>query len=329
MRFESALEAKQNALRILQRELSPVVAARMSVSASAASAPRDVRPVVAVGISAKGSRYRLAIRVQERALVDSALVDAVVNSAKGEAEVLYIGKVGKSASPTWLQSRRRPLCIGVSIGHPDVTAGTLACFVRRPGDAELGLLSNNHVIADENNAEIGDPILQPGKADNGKKKDAVATLAAFTKIKKTKPNLADCAWATINPNIEVDTRKVKGAGKLSTPVPRDPEIDMEVLKLGRTTGLTRGVITAIAVDQLMVGFEFGPAQFDGQVEIQTIEDNPFSQGGDSGSMIMSQDNEPVALLFAGSDSGGDTGYGITYASPMATVLSNLKVEIVV
>jgi hypothetical protein len=60
------------------------------------------------------------------------------------------------------KSANRPLRIGGSVGHFKITAGTLGCFVRaRIGDA-LHILTNNHVLADENRAKVGDAILQPG-----------------------------------------------------------------------------------------------------------------------------------------------------------------------
>lgn len=59
----------------------------------------------------------------------------------------------------------RPASGGVSIGHFAITAGTLGTLVRDRRDGELLILSNNHVLANSNNAQIGDPILQPGPVD--------------------------------------------------------------------------------------------------------------------------------------------------------------------
>ena len=52
----------------------------------------------------------------------------------------------------------------------------------------------------------------------------------------------------------------------------------------------------------------------------------FGAGGDSGSVIWrSRDRAPVALLFAGSETGGAAGTGVTFATPLATVLAALGV----
>jgi hypothetical protein len=89
----------------------------------------------------------------------------------GEITALAIDRVGIV----------RPLQPGVSIGHRDGTAGTLGCIVRRGGDQYL--LSNNHVLALLNRAEIGDPILQPGPGDGGTLNDHIGKLAGYEKIR--------------------------------------------------------------------------------------------------------------------------------------------------
>ena len=66
--------------------------------------------------------------------------------------------------------------------------------------------------------------------------------------------------------------------------------------------------------------------FDGQIEIEGTG-GAFSAGGDSGSVIWrSSDRAPLALLFAGSEVGGAQGGGVTFASPLATVLDVLGAQ---
>ena len=66
--------------------------------------------------------------------------------------------------------------------------------------------------------------------------------------------------------------------------------------------------------------------FDGQVEIDGVA-GAFSAGGDSGSVIWrSSDRAPLGLLFAGSETGGRAGGGVTFANPLATVLRVLDAE---
>ncbi len=55
-----------------------------------------------------------------------------------------------------------------------MTAGTLGCLVKK--DHEYYILSNNHVLANENEAYMGDPILQPDPYDGEDLEDRIAYL---------------------------------------------------------------------------------------------------------------------------------------------------------
>ncbi len=79
------------------------------------------------------------------------------------------------------KERKRPAPGGVSIGHYAITAGTFGCVVRRDGMRMV--LSNNHVLANSNQADIGDDILQPGPTDGGARPaDVIASLYDFIPI---------------------------------------------------------------------------------------------------------------------------------------------------
>ena len=97
-----------------------------------------------------------------------------------------------------------------------------------------------------------------------------------------------------------------------------------VFKSGRTTGPTAGRITAFDLDNVVVNYEIGNLRFDGQIEIEGTGNAPFSDGGDSGSLIVNAGMEAAALLFAGGDSGGSNGLGLTFANPIERVLKDLK-----
>ena len=103
-----------------------------------------------------------------------------------------------------------------------------------------------------------------------------------------------------------------------------------VLKMGRTTGATQGTVEAVDIDNLLVtyrfGQSFGVARFDKQISI-TGEKGSFSRPGDSGSLICATDGIPLALLFAGSERGGRHGRGLTFASPIESVLDALDVDL--
>lgn len=101
-------------------------------------------------------------------------------------------------------------------------------------------------------------------------------------------------------------------------------INLKVKKYGRTTGQTKGRVTAINAT-VNVGYSSGVARFVNQI---IIEPGDFSAGGDSGSLIVvdgkgpnkANDRKPVGLLFAGS-------FFITVANPIDAVLDRFDVTI--
>jgi hypothetical protein len=224
----------------------------------------------------------------------------------------------------------RPLRIGASVGHFKVTAGTLGGFVRPRGGGPLALLSNNHVLANENRAKRGDAVLQPGRFDGGADPDdAVARLAALVRLKRIGKNFVDCAVADLDDGVPANETKLTGLGKLRGVGDVFVDEGTRVAKLGRTTGLTRGRVTAFELDNVTVGFDLGVLRFDNQIEIEGGGSGPFSAGGDSGALIVGADRRAVALLFAGSDQGGANGQGLTYANPIHAVLDALQIELAV
>ncbi len=226
--------------------------------------------------------------------------------------------------------RWRPAPGGVSIGHRDITAGTLGCLVRKQG--QIYILSNNHVLANSNDASIGDPILQPGPYDGGKwPQDRIADLSEFVTIvfQESQPP-GGCGIARLVAGLLNLGAKIVGSrsrlrsitlqaednlvdAAIARPV-NDSDVSPEILEIGtiqgiaegtlgmavkksgRTTGLTTGEI--IQVD-LTVDVQYGTgkiARFTDQ-----LMGGAMSQGGDSGSAVLDNNRNLVGLLFAGSD----------------------------
>ena len=144
-------------------------------------------------ISKKGGDYKIALRVQRQSLLGSEIVEQMKTKARGEADVRYVGRVTKRAA-RWYRSRLRPLSIGGSVAHYRVTAGTIGAFVRGTG-GEPFLLSNNHVLANEDDAKIRDDVLQPGPLDGGRRSaDLIGRLRRWVKMKRY-GNIIDAAIA--------------------------------------------------------------------------------------------------------------------------------------
>jgi hypothetical protein len=284
------------------------------------------RPRIAVGLAPTASgRARVAVRLEDAA--DRALLPDLPRAAEDEVELRVIGRVLAlpSSAPAELQRTVRPLRPGLSVAHCSVTAGTLGGFVRSGG--RLAVVSNNHVLAATDAGAVGDPVLQPGPADGGTAADRVAELSGFVPLRADAPNLVDAAVAVLDDGVAADPSALPG-GPLSDAVVRATEIDPDehVEKVGRTTGHTRGRITAVEVDGVVVQYDSGLRSFDDQIEIEGLA-GPFSAGGDSGSVIWrSADRAPLGLLFAGSAVGGSAGGGVTFANPLTTVLTALDVH---
>lgn len=263
-------------------------------------------------------------------------------------DVLQVGFLRAFQSPT---DRCRPAPGGVSLGHYQITAGTLGSVVYDRQTGERLILSNNHVLANSNNARSGDPILQPGPADGGQLgRDTIALLERFAPIRynsepptctvattyawvgnrfaqilraehrlqvvQSRPmvsNLVDAAVARPLAHDFVQD-ELLGIGRVEGV--REAVLGMGVRKSGRTTGFTTG---AIQVLDATVSVNYGPeraATFEGQ-----IVSTPMSQGGDSGSLLMASDApQAVGLLFAGSSQA-------TIFNPIQVVLDQLRIEL--
>jgi len=173
----------------------------------------------------------------------------------------------------------RPVPIGISAGHIDVTAGTLACRVTQ--GCHTYALSNAHVFADENSGIPGDNILQPGKYDGGlNPADAIGVLFdsvpisisqfAFNRVDAAIAEVTTATVSTATPSDGYGTPRVN---------PINPVVGLNVKKYGRTTGLTNGYIDAINAT-VLVTYDAGDARFVGQVIIKPDTGSNFSRPGD-------------------------------------------------
>ncbi|GAB4268812.1 chymotrypsin family serine protease [Thermincola ferriacetica] len=246
-------------------------------------------------------------------------------------DVIEVGDIKLQASRTIKYKKVQP---GVSIGHYKITAGTLGAVVKDKKTGQLLILSNNHVLANGSNgndgrAKIGDPILQPGPHDGGTRKDEIGTLYKFVPVHRetVQPACAKAAaaefWANVLVKMVAPKYVVKVLRKTQTAnivdaalaKPNDPnrldptildigpvkgvaeaEVGMNIKKSGRTTGVTKGQVKAVnATVQVDMG-DGTEAVFADQIIASGM-----SQGGDSGSLVLDEQNRAVGLLFAGSD----------------------------
>ena len=221
------------------------------------------------------------------------------------------------------QRRLRPAKGGCSVGFQAtgfVMAGTFGCLVTDGSD--LFVLSNNHVLANENALPIGSPIFQPGLLDGGSPtSDRIARLRRFVRIRRLPVNnRVDAAIAVLTTAGVASASILPQVGRLGSTTPVAATVGMTVHKHGRTTGFTRGRIVDVSAD-LNINYDFGTARFVDQIVIVGATGS-FSDSGDSGSLIVRRaGNRATGLLFAGSGSH-------TIANPIGAVLSALSVTLV-
>jgi hypothetical protein len=276
----------------------------------------ELAGVVGVGVGVEPNG-RHVIRVY--------LARASVGGVPAELEGFPISRVvtGMIVARGDTVSRYRPAPIGVSTGHPAITAGTIGARVVDPSGS-LYALSNNHVYANQNNALIGDTVLQPGTYDGGTNPaDAIGTLYDF------EPLMFDGSNNTMDAAIALSSAANLGNSTLAdgygTPseTPVAAFVGLPVKKYGRTTSMTQGQVSEVNVTvtvcyEVVSIFCVKSARFVNQI---SITPGGFSAGGDSGSLVVTQDgNNPVGLLFAGSSTR-------TLATPIGTVLTRFGVTI--
>lgn len=269
-------------------------------------------------------------------------------------DVIEVGKIealNEPFSPVERTDKWRPAPGGVSIGHSAITAGTLGVVAIDNVTRKRVILSNNHVLADSNEAMIGDAILQQGYHDGGRLgTHIIGHLLRYKEIDFGEEP-SDCPIAEGVAKVLNRGAKVIGSKhKLNTikanaqavnyidAAIADPVFDDEVLdeildigvingtieaylgmairKSGRTTGYTHGTILLVSAT---VNVSYGPNKL-ARFENQTVAGD-MSAGGDSGSLgVAEYSNEAFGLLYAGSSQS-------TIFNPIQEVLNILMISL--
>lgn len=219
------------------------------------------------------------------------------------------------------RARNRPLRAGMSVGNPRVTAGTLGAVVFQRITGRAMLLSNFHVLAGARAAVAGEAVLQPGTVDGGQDpRDRVATLARM-RLDAT----MDAAVANLDLGVEHRT-EVLGIGAITGTTA--PTLGMLVVKSGRTTAVTEGVVDGVSLTAAIdYGGDIGVVTLTDQVHIVPrppwpAVDTEVSMGGDSGSVWLEEStSRAVALHF-----GGETDPSPSSENALATPVERVAAE---
>ncbi|MCA9217626.1 MAG: hypothetical protein KDB27_31370 [Planctomycetales bacterium] len=298
----------------------------------------DAGGIIGVGVSmgAIPGQSSLIVYVESESNEEEArreMVDVMrVQAASSEDLPVEVEVTGPVEAYSSNRSKFRPAPGGVSVGHFNVTAGTVGGWVRgSTGNRvrRLMMLSNNHVLANSNRARFGDSIIQPGTADGGvSPRDRIAILERFVPINFASGaiNYVDCATGWCWPDL-VRRDHVFHRGR---PTPRffrvgnsfvAPTRNLVVGKTGRTTDLTQGTIRATNVSINVNYRSAGIAHFRDQFSVRSTGTGTFSAGGDSGSLVWEWKTglPQVGLLFAG-------GGGTTFCNPIRRVYAALQIK---
>jgi hypothetical protein len=185
------------------------------------------------------------------------------------------------------------------------------------------------VLANSNDASIGDATLQPVRSAAAPPPTVTLAFAdqLFRTTTRSMPPSPDRAPALTTRRRPTRLWHAERRSATATTTAFDNKnalLNQPVQKYGRTTKLTHGTITGINATlsicyEVLIIFCVKSATF---VDQLVIEPGTFSGGGDSGSLIVTDDinRNPVALLFAGSSTQ-------TIGNRIDLVLSNFNVQI--
>ncbi len=223
-----------------------------------------------------------------------------------------------------LTGRYRPVPIGVSTGNAiECLPGTIGCVLESAGKRYL--LTANHVFARQNQAAIGESMAQPSLPDAdpacgpSPPRNRVARLADFEPVvyDGQTPNRMDAAIAELTTE-DYSCATLPAFYGLPSSLPASPVPGSAVLKVGRTTELTRGTIKAIHV-KVRITFPAGTALFVDQI----LSSKGFGAFGDSGALAVTDDGafHPIGIVIGG----GSNGTAIL--SPIGPILERFNATV--
>lgn len=290
------------------------------------------------------------------------VVGSVTDSAKISWTRVLLTTSGVSSNPATHQAHLAvPVSLGSSSGNnsdydsaggqlSDCCGGTLGALLQDASGNQY-VLSNNHVLARSDQSIPGETVIQPGLIDNGctpygvgPGTTPVASLTGYPALSSPSTNV-DAAIARVAPGavdlrgniLEFGARQPDGtlaAAPLglssSGGKGESASLGLPVAKSGRTTGLTCGAVSAVAVD-VVVDYFTDCAEtshslrktFTNQI---VLSGTSFSDAGDSGAIVVDTANaEPIGLFFAGGTDASGVEQAI--ASPIGDVLSALETQV--
>lgn len=320
MKFESAKALKAE----VQHDILLTAPSSDPDITLAQQAEREDRiPNMGIGITCSDSAedYKLAIRLESAEDLEKPEIARILSLSHGEVDIQVTGPISPLTPETAEDIRsdqQKVLRIGGTVSVAgSFGMGTLGVFVRQKGKNELCILSNNHVIANENRAAIGSAIYHLA----GYRKETIGRLVDFTPLSTRGRNEVDAAVARLDNAYAVDTDGLTGGGRFTGLANTACRVGMSASKIGITSGRTFGTVNAVEMDFNM-NYDMGRVYLVNQIEINGHR-HPFSRPGDSGSMVMDRNNNAIGLNFAST-----RVRNYAYCNPIEAVLRKLNIELV-
>ncbi len=227
------------------------------------------------------------------------------------------------------------IACGSSCASGGGDAGTFGALVKRHGDENLYMLSNNHVLAGCNHIPPGMPIMAPASDDarpNAPHPRSIGELGLTLPLQSGDPRHVDpCEHdLALGRILDLDGVTSWQGDDEGYDTPKeivDPKAGMAVKKTGRTTGVTTGLVHTLVFDPIPI--PCNAKAFKGNVWFQNVwyvraDDGHFALPGDSGSLVVTADGKAAVGVLFSSSSSGTLGLMI----PIRHVLKQLKAELV-
>jgi hypothetical protein len=192
-----------------------------------------------------------------------------------------------------------------------LVAGTLGALVTPRNRKRVMALTSFHVACVDDAWAVGDPMVHPSRVDGGHpNRDRIGVLA-----RAALSGAVDAAAILLTtPHTRA---AVVGVGPIAGQ--QEAKVGQRVRKRGRTTALTQGLIASTdAAITLDFGIGIGVRTLRDQIRVE----GAFGDHGDSGAVLLDDDNRVVGLYCAGSSRRG-------FANPIRNVLDQLDVELLV
>ena len=264
----------------------------------------DIGPKIVNGVKTKEMSIRVYVKKKKKTVPDKEKIPATINGVKTDVIektfVLHpcavpLADISLKADTTTYN----PLVGGISIGPCTnvggfVFTGTLGCIVKDRTTQDVLMMSNYHVMAEK--WSNGEQQCQPSRVDTGScPGDVVGSL-----VRSVISENVDGAVASIsNRSHECSIHEIGDVKGKNTAMP-----NMKVRKRGRTTGLTHGIVDSVDAS-VSVPYDHGTQILKNQIliDVDTSQSTQFGNSGDSGSVVVDENNKVVGLYFAGTEDG--------------------------